>query len=301
MVGTNTAGSLLDALRTFETVGMPARNFAVRTRREYSRDLRELIDYLAICSITDVGLVRLPHLEGYLAELDRRGLQGSSRNRKTHTIKSFFKWLVHHDLLITNPTVHLIPPRAIKKEPRFLSEDEYKRLLRACSHHPRDAAMIEVFLQTGMRLSELANLALRDVELPKRITRDIDSMGSVRVQRKGGKIEQIPLNYKAWQALATYLKVRPKVEHKGLFVTKFKTQMTARAVEYMVHKYLVECNIHHASVHTLRHTMATHHVARGTDIKTVQVTLEHASLATTSIYVSLSKHGQKKALQEHAL
>ena len=113
--------------------------------------------------------------------------------------------------------------------------------------------MIEVFLQTGMRLSELANLTLKDVELPKRITRDIDSMGSVRVLRKGGKVEQILLNYKACHALATYLKVRPKVEHTGLFVTKFKTQMTARAVEYMVHKYLVECEIHHASVHTLRH------------------------------------------------
>ena len=90
MAGMNIGGSLLDALMTFETVGMPARNFAVRTRREYSRDLRELLDSLATYGITDVETVRLPHLESYLAELDRRGLQGSSRNRKTHTIKSFF-------------------------------------------------------------------------------------------------------------------------------------------------------------------------------------------------------------------
>ena len=75
--------------------------------------------------------------------------------------------------------------------------------------------MIEVFLQTGMRLSELAQLTLSDIELPKRITRDIESMGSVRVLRKGGKVERIPLNYKACHALATYLKVRPKVEHTG--------------------------------------------------------------------------------------
>ena len=123
----------------------------------------------------------------------------------------------------------------------------------------------------------------------------------MRVQRKGGKVERIPLNYKACQALAAYLKVRPKVEHDGLFITKFKTRMTTRSVEYMVTKYLVETGIHNASVHTLRHTMATHHVARGTDLKTVQVTLGHASLATTAIYVSLSKRAQKKALQEHAL
>ncbi len=152
-----------------------------------------------------------------------------------------------------------------------------------------------------MRLSELAPLTLADVVLPKRITRDIESMGSVRVQRKGGKIERIPLNYKACQAIAAYLKVRPKVEHNGLFITKFKTRMTPRSIEYMVTKYLAETGIRHASVHTLRSTMATHHVLRGTVLKTVPVTLGHASLTTTTIYVSLSKRVQKKALQEHAL
>ena len=145
-----------------------------------------------------------------------------------------------------------------------------------------------------MRLSELARLMLADVELPTRITRDIESMGSVRVQRKGGKIERIPLNYKTCQALAAYLTVRPKVDHDGLFITKFKTRMTTRSIEYMVTKYLSETGIRHASVHTLRHTMATHHVARGTNRKTVQVTLAHVSVATTTIYVSLSKRAQKK-------
>ena len=293
--------ALAQALTQFETVGMPTRNLATRTRRECVRDLRDVLSYLEQGGTTRLEEVRPRNLEEYLAELDRRGLQGSTRNCKTHTIKSFFKWLVRQELLIRNPTLGLIAPRAIKKEPRFLSEDEYRRLLRACSHHARDAAMMEVFLQTGMRLSELAHLRLADVELPKRITRDIESMGMVRVQRKGGKVERIPLNYKACQALAAYLKVRPKVDHDGLFVTKFKTRMTARSIEYMVTKYLAKTDIHHASVHTLRHTMATLHVMRGTDLKTVQVMLGHARLATTSIYVSLSKHAQKKALQEHAL
>ena len=158
--------------------------------------------------------------------------------------------MVGQEFLLTNPAAQLVAPRVIKKEPRYLSEEEYRRLLRACSHHARDAAVIEVFLQTGMRLSELAGLTLSDVELPKRITRDIESMGSVRVRRKGGKVERIPLNYKACQALAAYLKVRPKVEHDGLFVTKFKSRMSARSIEYMVSKYLSETGIRHASVHT---------------------------------------------------
>ncbi len=128
-----------------------------------------------------------------------------------------------------------------------------------------------------------------------------DSMGRVRVQRKGGNGERIPLNYKACQTLAAYLKARPTVDHDGLFITKFKTQMTARAIGYMVAKYLAEAGIPCASVHMLWHTTGTHHVARGTDLKTLQETLGHSSLATTTIYVSLAKQTQKKALQEHAL
>jgi site-specific recombinase XerD len=147
----------------------------------------------------------------------------------------------------------------------------------------------------------LAQLTIHDIEIPKRINRDPDNTGTVRVKRKGGKIDTIPLNYKACQALAAWLKVRPKVDHTTLFVTKFKAPMSRRAIQYTVSKYLQSVGIKNASVHTLRHTMATHHIARGTDLKTIQETLGHADLATTAIYVSLAKNAQRKALQEHAL
>jgi site-specific recombinase XerD len=124
---------------------------------------------------------------------------------------------------------------------------------RVCSHHPRDAAVIEVLLQTGMRLSELAKLTLDDVEIPKRITRDPDNTGSVRVTRKGRKTQVIPLNYKACQALDAYLKIRPEVDHEALFVTKFKEPMSPRAIQYRVQKYFKEAGIKGAAVHTLRH------------------------------------------------
>ncbi len=165
----------------------------------------------------------------------------------------------------------------------------------------KSAGDIEVLLQTGMRLSELAGSTLTDVEIPRRVTRSPDNTGTVRVLRKGGRTQLIPLNYKACQALAAWLTARPEVDHEALFVTKFKAPMSPRAIQYRVKKYLDEAGIKGASVHTLRHTMATHHVARGTDLKTLQVTLGHADLATTSIYVSLAKKAQRQALQEHAL
>jgi site-specific recombinase XerD len=301
MSETTTTYTLTEALDLFVTVGMPARNLAERTRQEYTHDLADLLAFLAGRGLTTVVEVGLPDLEAYQAEMDRRGYKAATRERKTYAIKTFFKWLHRQGMVASNVASQLIPPRAAKTEPRYLSKSEYQALLRACSHQPRDAAIIELYLQTGMRLSELPRLTLADVELPKRISRDPDNMGWVRVTRKGGKTEEIPLNYKACQALKAWLKVRPQVDHDGLFVSKFKTKMTPRAIQYMVRKYLREAGIQGASVHTLRHTMATHHVAAGTDLKTVQETLGHADLSTTAIYVSLAKKAQRKALQENAL
>jgi site-specific recombinase XerD len=245
--------------------------------------------------------VDLAALERYQAEMDKRGYQASTRNRKTYAIKTFFKYLQRQGAVAHNAASQLVAPQPKKREPRFLSEEEYKALLRACSHHPRDAAIVELFLQTGMRLSELANLTLNDVELPRKISRAPDAIGTVRVTRKRGKVQTIPLNYKACQALKTWLSVRPNVDTRALFVTKFRTSMSRRAIQYTIEKYLDLAKISNASVHTLRHTMATHHVAKGTDLKTIQETLGHESLETTTIYVALAKQAQRKALQENAL
>ena len=101
--------------------------------------------------------------------------------------------------------------------------------------------------------------------------------------------------------MAAWLKVRPKVDHGSMFVTKFRTPMSKRAIQYTVCQHMRGAGIQNASTHTLRHTMATHHIARGTDLKTIQETLGHASLETTARYIALAKQAQRKALQEHAL
>ncbi len=265
--------TLAQAVTLFERVGMPARNLSLRTRTEYSNDLADVVAYLERGGITKLAKVNLPHLTSYQAEMDRRGYKSTTRNRKTYAIKSLFQFLHTQGIIRDNIAKRLIPPPANRPLPRFLTEAEYQRLQRACRHHPRDAALIEVFLQTGMGLSELARLTLDDIELPDRISRDPDHTGTVRVTRKGGKTDTIPLNYKACQALAAWLQVRPPLEEDALFVTKFQGPMGKRAIQKVVEKYVAAAGIRHASVYTLRHTMATHHVARGTDLKTIQETL----------------------------
>jgi integrase/recombinase XerD len=290
------------AIKAYETVGMPARNLSARTRVEYLKDLRDLATFLEQRGVVKLDQASLRHLESYQVEMDTRGYKPATRRRKTLTIRSFFNFLHAQRLLADNYASRLIPPRIPRSEPRFLSKSEYQALLAAARHSPRDGAIIEVFLQTGMRLSECARLTLDDlIELPARPTPDPDNVGLVRIRRKGAGEQTIPLNYKACRAIQTWLKVRPDVDHRALWISKFGKPLGAQSLRRAVKKYLIEAGIDAASVHTLRHTMATHHIAAGTDLKTLQETLGHADLATTAIYVSLAKKAQNRALQEHAL
>ena len=289
------------ALALYERIYMPSRNFAQKTRLNYRNDLTNLIAFLHKLGHQRPDRIALGDLEGYLAELDRRGLAGSSRRRKTFACKSFFTFLYRSGYIPQNPSNRLIPPKAEQKEPRVLTKQEYEALLRACSHHPRDSAIIEVLLQTGVRVSEVAHLTIHDIELPARVGRDPSTVGRLHIIGKGRKERSIPLNYKACRALKTWLDVRPQVAINALFMSKFGEGVGTRAIQYLVSKYLGEAGIVGASVHTLRHTFATHHVAQGTSLRTVQEVLGHASLKTTSIYVQLAQEAMKRELQEHAL
>ena len=280
---------------------MPSRNFSEKTRLDYRHDLLDLIRFLAKSRRRRLERLSLRDLETFLAELDHRGLAGSSRRRKVYAIKSFFTFLYRGGHMAENPSDGLVPPKSEKREPRVLSKGEYEALLRACSHHPRDSAILELLLQTGLRLSEVARLTLDDVELPRRIGKDAETMGRLHTVGKGRKERWIPLNYKACQALRTWLNTRPKGEGRALFVTKFQRPIGPRAIQHLVRKHMGEAGIKGASVHTLRHTFATHHVASGTSLRTVQEVLGHADLKTTSIYVQLAQEAVKRELHEHAL
>lgn len=293
--------TLATAIQLFATEYMASRNFAQQTRVHYTSDLTQLVGFLEKQGIGRPADVRLSHLTAFLAELDRRGYSGVTRRRKTASIKSFFRFLKVYDLIANNPAEQLTPPERETREPRYLTTREYQALLRACSHHPRDAAIVELLLQTGIRLSEVARLAVTDIELPARISRDPENTGSITIHGKGRKSRTLPLNYKACRAIRAWLAVRLEIDHPALFVTKFREPVGKQAIQRIVKKYLTEAGIRSASVHTLRHTFGTHHVVKGTNLKTIQEALGHESLNTTSVYISTAKAAMKRELQNHAL
>jgi integrase/recombinase XerD len=196
----------------------------------------------------------------------------------------------------------LIWPKVSRDEPRSLSEAQYTALLREASYSARDFAMLELLLQAGIRLSELTGLALEDITLPEKPRNDATSgYGLIRVRRKGGKEQELIINYKACRAIAAYLKVRPKSDYPNVFLTKYITPMTNRSVQKAFKKYATVAKVPWAHVHSFKTPHITQHLAHKTDIKTVMVNAGHRSLKTTQYYADLVKEAQIRAMQENAL
>jgi site-specific recombinase XerD len=289
------------ALEQYRSEYVAARNLARRTRTEYLADLRQAIEFLTReLQLSHPSQVERRHLESFLAELDRRGLKGSSRRRKVAALRSFFGYLYQTGLIPTDLTARLIPPEREYFQPRVLTEAEYQGLQLACAHDVRDAAVIELILQTGLRLSEVASLKLADLELPARVNKD-GPPGAVHVRGKGRKDRTVTLNWKALKALKAWLGIRPTVLGDPLFVTKFKQPLGPSGIQHLVKKCLDEAEIRGASVHSLRHTFATHMVRKGVHLHVLRKVMGHESLDTTSIYIDLAHAQMDKELQENAL
>jgi site-specific recombinase XerD len=279
---------------------MALRNFAQATRRGYASDLCLFIRYLADkAGATSVEEVNKRHLHDYFAELDRRRQAGATRARKLAAIKSFFGYLEDSSIIDRNPTRGMARPKQDLRQPRVLAEHEYEALRRACDGHLRDRALVELFLQTGLRLSGVSGLTLRDLQLPTESGEGC--IGAVTVTGKGRKRRTVSLNSKACEALRASLDGRPASTSSRVFLSRSGGGLTSRAIQRTVKKYMSKAGTTHASVHTLRHTFATHVVRKGTNLRVVQEALGHTSLQTTSVYVSLARELMDQQLQANAL
>jgi site-specific recombinase XerD len=294
--------TLRKALYDYKIVYMPSRNFAQRTRAEYLNDLEDLIQFLEQLGLKAVKDMGLPQLERYLAELDHREIAGSTRKRKVVAIRSFLSYLYQDEYVSVNLAKRLIPPFAEIKTPRYLTKPEYERLLEAASHHPRDFALIQVLLQTGIKLSELIQLTMNDVDLPSEVMPGQNDIGYLQVrgsERQKGRV--LPLNPKACLALDKYLRLRPPTDTVALFTNRFGKPLGPRGMEKIIKKNLIKLGITDASVQSLRHTFGIHHIAKETPLEAVQAAMGIRNPRSMTIYVSLAHELKGKELQANAL
>ena len=292
---------LLESLFDYAGSYFRLRNFSEATRRGYLSDQLLFVRYLkAEHGVSRVTQVERAHVVEYLSQAERRGLGGATRARKLAALRSLFGYLAEAGRIPASP-IHGIPkPKQELNQPRVLTTAEYARLRVVAAPDPRSRAIIELFLQTGVRVSEVAKLTREDAALAE--DQGLPAIGSLRVHGKGRKERTITLNSRACEALSAYLATHADVERGApLIASKRGGRLTARSIQRLVRTLMNSAGIAGASVHTLRHTFATHTVRKGTNLRVVQEALGHSSLQTTSRYVSLARELMDEQLEANAL
>ena len=246
-------------------------------------------EHLDRLKITDLNL------NNYISTLFSIGLKSSSINRKISSIKHFYLFLLKKKVIKNSPADEITTPKQEKYLPTSMSEDEVESLLgspkSSIKIERRDKAMIEILYATGMRISELVNLKLTDIDFNRSV---------LKVFGKGSKERLVPYGEKAAEALRIYLEDRKKLDSKDVFLSNRGTRITRGAFWQRIKIYIKRENLKSSiSPHTLRHAFATHLLNRGADLRSVQILLGHSDLSTTQIYTHIAKKRLGEILKKH--
>ncbi len=288
------------------------RGYSHHSIRNYRTDLYSFCEYMEHnhSEMNDFRLVKKTLIRNYLGQLMEQGLAGSTVARHLASLKSFFKYLMRAEEISMNPAANIKSPKVKKRLPTFLEEAVVAKLLEMPDKEKswlgrRDSAILELFYSTGIRISELVNLSIGDV--------DFDAM-LIRVMGKRNKERIVPFGNRAHHALSKYIKERENrlgslKKSDPMFISTQKKQIAARTVRDRLAFYLNKFERSEDgekyrgikwSPHTLRHAFATHMLDRGADIRAIKELLGHASLSSTQVYTHLQVEQMKKVfVQSH--
>jgi site-specific recombinase XerD len=275
---------------------LDGKNRSPATLRAYTTDLRQFIEWIKANNVVaqNVDQVERADVTEYVASLAQRGLTGVSRARKMAAIREYFRFLEGNDSIDKSPAASIDTPKKEKGTRTALRTDEYTRMLSEAGGNPRDYAILQVFLQTGIRISELCDLRLDDIDLRGHMLR-------VRVG-KGMAARDIELERKGVQAIKTWLNVRPDTADDHLFLNRYAEPLGERSVRKLVTRYRIAAKItKRATPHSLRHTFATYKAEQGVSPFQLKEWLGHANLNTTQIYVHMSRQNAKKVMEATSL
>ncbi|UFJ42871.1 site-specific tyrosine recombinase XerD [Brevibacillus humidisoli] len=266
------------------------KGLAANTLESYQRDLVMYVSYLRDQGIEQIEQTSRAHIVGYLMMLQEKGRATATLSRNMASIRAFYQFLVRDKYLDKDPSIHLETPKIEKRLPKVLTIDEVERLLEGPPlHHPagiRDKAMLELLYATGIRVSELVNLNLGDVNL---------EMGFLKCMGKGSKERIIPLGKIAIEIVRQYMETgRPRLfkgkTETALFLNHLGKRISRQGFWKIIKKYAQQANIRtEITPHTLRHSFATHLLENGADLRSVQEMLGHADISTTQIYTHVTR------------
>ena len=276
------------------------RNLSPRTLEAYQRDLKHYLSFIVDKDIISLSNISQMHIREYIRSLNEKGLAASSIARIFSSIRSYHKFLSAENFVNKNPTLILTSPKAPKKLPHVLMEEEISAIINAVvetfQYAKRDKAIIEMLYSCGLRVSELCALSLNNLYLN-------DDM--IRIMGKGSKERLLPMGGRAKNFLNDYLiHCRPGIQKdKGsssVFLSRNGNPLTRAMINNILRKWSQVAGISKSvSPHTLRHSFATHLLEGGADLRFVQALLGHSDISTTQIYTHLDKHHLKEVYQTH--
>ncbi|MCI9016087.1 MAG: tyrosine recombinase XerC [Clostridia bacterium] len=313
-----------DYLNSFLDYTVTILNKSPNTIKEYNYDLAMFLKFIKIyfkltteidfskIIIKDVGIdiikkIKLDDIHAFISYLARElKSKASTRARKVSTIRVFFKYLsTKAQLIDNNPAQNLETPKLDQRIPKYLTLEDSKRLLFVAGNednrnNERDYAIITLFLNCGIRLSELVNINIKDISFEE---------CKMNVIGKGNKERTIYLNNACMRAISKYLQVRPKEKityssKDALFLSERRDRISNRTVQYIIKKELQKAGLdtNKYSVHKLRHTAATLMYQYGNvDIRALQELLGHASISTTEIYTHVDNNRVRSAVENNPL
>jgi integrase/recombinase XerD len=256
----------------------------------YMADIKQLTEFLKKRQVGQIPAVSTELLEEFKELLVDNNYQAKSICRKLNAIKAFFRYLKEENVIPQNPAESVVHPKYEVSPPRILTKMEYRALRDAARNDLKISAIVELFLQTGLRVGELTRVQLEEIANESITIRTFESHGS----------RNIPLNQAAKKALERYLRVRPKTKSKNLFVTKYGKPLLVRNLRVSINRYFQVAGIKDATVSSLRHTFIAHQLMRGASVVLIQKLAGHKRLTTTERYLDMvmDKIDSKAKLEE---
>ncbi len=275
---------LKDALEKFAK-GLQVQGRSSNTIIAYKGDINQFLGYLEGEGISKVPEVTNELIEGFKKYLLGKNYTAKSVSRKLNSIKSFFSFLLAEGVISIDPTIGIEYPKIEVELPKILKAGEYRALRDVCRHDARATAIIELMLQCGLRISEIANLELDDIKADSLIIRAYES----HPQRT------VPLNKAAKMALDRYLGERPEAKAGNIFVTKTKNPLLIRNIRSLINRYFEKAGIKEAKINDLRNTFIVHQLANGVPLEIVSKIVGHKRISTTEKYLVLAGEQTEEA------
>jgi len=270
--------SLKDAQQQY-TTSLTTAGKANATVIAYTKDVEQLAEFAQKKSKFEISAITTEDIREFKSLLKKQRYTDKSISRKINSIKSFFRYLISQNIITDNVAISVTHPKIVEKPPGVLSKVEYRALRDACKGDIRIAAIVEVLLQTGMRISELANLKVQDIDLERNVIH-ITPNNSLSGRK-------IPLNKAAKNSLLKYLQVRPRAREKTIFLTKTCRPFLVRNIRTTIDRYFRLAGIRHAKINDLRNTFIVEQLRNGTPLVYVSQLVGHKRITTTEKYIQL--------------